>query len=331
MPVIDDLYDAIRARECVLFLGAGVHYPPSQDSAYRYPEPQRPPLGGALSEAFATRGLSDIKNDAANDVLNTTGLAPQARKLREAEWEIAEDKRKRRAKYLETHRGNLQRTSWYHEVHRSRGSLEQTVVEAVGPTKQPSPIVRALAELDFPIVMTTNYDQLYERALGPARAPKICVYDPLGREPTKRFPGLPKPGERWLFKMHGCISDPKSIVITDEDYINFVMRMGDPEDYNPVPQKIRVQFQEWPTLFVGYSLLDYNLRLLFRTLRRRLDKGERPPTFSLDPSPDLLVVATYGAALGAGADGPLISFIEQDSWRFVPELYQRILGRPMPA
>jgi hypothetical protein len=122
--------------------------------------------------------------------------------------------------------------------------------------------------------------------------------------------------------MHGCISEPDSIVITDEDYINFVMRMGDSEAFHPVPQKLRVQFKMWPTLFVGYSLLDYNLRLLFRTLRRWIVDAEQPPTFSLDPHPDLLVMETYKAGL--------VFFIEQDSWKFVPQLYQNLFGQDMP-
>jgi hypothetical protein len=145
----------------------------------------------------------------------------------------------------------------------------------------------------------------------------------MGLEPTKDFRGQPNPDNLWFFKMHGCVSEPESIVVTDEDYIHFVMRMGDSEDFHPVPQKLRLQFKEWPTLFVGYSLLDYNLRLLFRTLRRRVPEAEVPATFSLDPRPDLLVLETYSARAN-------VSFIEQDSWRFVPQLYQDLLDREMP-
>ena len=244
---------------------------------------------------------------------------------------IREEQREKKRSYLRQHREILQRTSWYYEVHRERAALVKKITAAVETGKEPSPVLLALAEMDFPIVITTNYDRLFEKALRQFQIePVIRIYDPKGQQRTRDFVGMPKPKQPWLFKRHGCISDPISIVVTDEDYIHFVMRMGDSEDFHPVPLKVRVQFKEWPTLFVGYSLLDYNLRLLFRTLRRRVDPAERPATFSLDPLPDLLVLATYGTRAEAGSSGPLVSFIEQDSWRFVPGLYQRLFDRSMP-
>ena len=69
----------------------------------------------------------------------------------------------------------------------------------------------------------------------------------------------------------------RSLVITDEDYIQFVLRMTDKEPYHPVPVTMKHYLKRWPTLFIGYSLKDYNLRLLFRTLRWKLDKAKFPP------------------------------------------------------
>jgi len=325
MPTIDDLDEAVRNRQCVLFLGAGVHYPPPPDSLYSYAPQARPPIGAAYSCALVNECVAELNRKSQLKVPASLGLTDEQRVRRDLEETIAEETREKERVYLERHRENLQRSSWYYEVRHGRDSLVKKTIKAVDTEKEPSAIVRALAEIDFPIVITTNYDRLFEKALrscNPGKEPAVRIYDPDGQMPTKNFLGLPKANERWLFKMHGCVSQPDSLVITDEDYINFVMRMGDSEDYHPVPQKIRVQFKEWPTLFVGYSLLDYNLRLLFRTLRRRVDKSERPPTFALDPVPDLLVVETYGPS-------GLVSFIEQDSWRFVPELYQRIFNRAM--
>jgi hypothetical protein len=56
-----------------------------------------------------------------------------------------------------------------------------------------------------------------------------------------------------------------------EDYIDFILRMSDKDPLNPVPKEIKPWFYYWPTLFLGYSLMDYNLRLLFRTLRWKMD------------------------------------------------------------
>jgi SIR2-like domain len=295
------LLDAVKKRECVLFLGSGIHAPPPEKSPYTYPEGGRPPLGKSLSHQFADECMADLNY-----------------------WEKNEDLREKKRKYLSDHREELQRISWYYQTFppHNRKDLIDKIKDAVEKDKQPSPLVRALAEIDFPVVITTNYDQLFETALRDfQKVPTVRIYDPDGVEPTKDFRGNPESNKPWFFKMHGSITEPNSIVITDEDYIHWVMRLGDRDDFHPVPINLRSKFKEWPTLFVGYSLLDYNLRLLFRTLRRRFDPAELPATFSLDPWPDLLVAEAYG---------PLVLFIEQDSWKFVPELYQSVLGREIP-
>ena len=325
MASIPELYEKVKSRECILFLGAGVHYPPPSDLAeYQYLEEQRPPLGKQFSYALVKDGLRKLWADSKDD--------PLEKNEKEARKDRAKKLRKKH-RYLLDNRDNLQRISWFYELQFQRAALVDRVSESVDQGKKPSAIVRALAEIDFPIVITTNYDRLFEQALG-LLGKKISpiIYNPERREQTVDLRGVPLKGqdERWFFKIHGCTSAPESIVITDEDYIRFVMRMNDSEDFHPVPQKIRTQLAEWPALFVGYSLLDYNLRLLFRTLRWRIKPALRPATFSLDLSPDMLIEATYGAPEGQLAKEPLVRFIALDIWKFVPRLYEEILAKKMP-
>jgi len=323
---LPELYDAVKSRECILFLGAGVHYPPPRDlTDYQYPEEHRPPLGTQFSHALVKDGLHKLRAGSKDQPLEKS--EKEARKVRAAELRA-------KHRYLWAYRDNLQRISWFYELRFQRAALVDRVSESVEQGKKPSAIVRALAEIDFPIVITTNYDRLFEQALGLlGKKVSPIIYNPERSEQTVDLRGVPKKGqdERWLFKIHGCTSAPESIVITDEDYIRFVMRMNDSEDFHPVPQKIRTQLAEWPALFVGYSLLDYNLRLLFRTLRWRIKPALRPATFSLDLSPDMLIEATYGAAESQLAKEPLVRFIARDIWKFVPRFYEDILGKKMPA
>ncbi len=314
MASLPDLYEAVKSRDCILFLGAGVHYPPPSDLAeYQYPKEQQPPLGKEFSHALAKDSLHKLLAGSKDEPLEKN--EKEDRKVRAAEL-------RRRHRYLWENRDDLQRTSWFYDLRFQRAALIDRVSESVEQGKKPSAIVRALAEIDFPIVITTNYD----RKVSP------IIYDPERREQTVDLRSVPKKGqdERWLFKIHGCTSAPESIVITDEDYIRFVMRMNDPEDFHPIPQKIRTQLAEWSALFVGYSLLDYNLRLLFRTLRWRIKPALRPATFSLDLSPDMLIEATYGAPENQLAKEPLVRFIARDIWKFVPHLYEDVLGKKMP-
>jgi hypothetical protein len=281
--------EKVARGECILFLGAGVHSPPPEGSDFAYSEAERPLRGGELAEHLAGK------------------------------CEFRESFPKESA-------SNLQRVSFCYELQEGKGrqSLVEEIDQKVNAGKRPSPIVRALAKLDFPLIITTNYDQLFERALGLAgKMPQKVVYSKSSQEPT------PDP-QRWnvqepfLFKIHGDIRQPESMVVTDEDYIHFILRMSDKDPLHPVPETFRFYFKRWPTLFVGYSLLDYNLRLLFKTLRWKLDPANIPNTFSVDPFPDVLIRQVYSAK------EKYVTFIVQDVWTFVPSLYRLVRGEEMP-
>lgn len=293
-----------KAAECILFLGAGVHFPPKAaigepPSPWTYPEIQRPPLGRALAERLAAKCqlLKDYPDEAAN-------------------------------------LSNLARVSQFFEKKRLRSALVDEVIcavdreEVAGKIRQtkPSPAVRGLAELPFTLIITTNYDHLFERALRQVgKEPLIGIYDPKASKPTMDYRRKLDPARPFLYKLHGDIDDRDSLVITDEDYIKFILRMSDRDNYHPVPELFRTQFKRWPTLFIGYSLLDYNLRLLFKTLRWKVDEADYPANYSVGPSPDPLIQHLFGTG-----ENPYVWFVVEDLWRFVPALYRNVLKREMP-
>jgi SIR2-like domain len=283
----------VSEGKCILFLGAGVHYPPPNGSPYSYPEKERPPLGTTFSEHLA----------------NKTNFA---------------------ARFPSESTGNLQRVSQDYEVRFQRSGLLREIKDAVYTNKQPSPVLRALAGMKFPVVITTNYDQLFEKALRESgKDPFVSVYkkNEDRSEVTEDYPYDDEvtPNRPFIFKIHGdIISNPESTVITDEDYIQFVLRMSDKQEYHPVPETIRFYFKKWPTLFIGYSLKDYNLRLLFKTLRWKIDKAGFPPAYSVDLYPDPLILDVWHN------QRRYINFVARDVWTFIPELYKRVLGSEMP-
>ena len=282
----------VQDGKCILFLGAAVHCPPPDGSRYAYPEAERPPLGSALSQHLA----------------EVSGLA---------------------GRYPNEPPTNLQRVSLDYEIELGRMKLVEEIEQAVHEGKRPSPVVRALAEMDFPIVITTNYDRLFEKAL--AQFDKNPVHSIYKRnegtqpQPTDDYPGVaPTPKKPFIIKIHGDIQTPDSIVITDEDYIQFVMRMSEHGQYDPIPETFSYHFRRWPTLFIGYSLMDYNLRLLFKTMRWNIDMSRIPATYSVDRSPDPLIFDIWHNRRG------YVNFIAQDVWAFVPDLYRRVIGKDMP-
>ena len=175
-----------------------------------------------------------------------------------------------------------------------------------------------LAELPFPLVITTNYDRLLENALGKAgKLPRVAGYTPrLEATTDHRNPAANSP---IVFKIHGDIAHPATIVITDEDYIQFVLRMSR-GTIRPGFAVAEVLFNGVDALFVGYSLLDYNLRLLFKTLRWKSTPPACRHVF-VDCHPDPLIVSVWHE------QRRYVKFIAEDVWAFVPKLYELVLGR----
>jgi hypothetical protein len=286
---IEYIAKVVKQGRCILFLGAGIHYYPPKKSPYSYPEEHRPPLGSALAEDLA-------------------------------------DKSEFAKRFAKESKENLQRVSLHYELHKGRKALVDKVKTAVHVGKKPSPVLRALAELDFPLVATTNYDKLFEAALYAAgKSPVVSSYGKDRNVKTVDYDeDPPNPEHPFLFKIHGDIDDRKSIVITDEDYIDFILRMSDNGMYNPIPETFSYYFKKWPTLFIGYSLMDYNLRLLFKTLRWIGDQSNIPRSYSVDPYPDSLIHKVYSQRKD------FVQFVVENVWTFMPALYLAIKGKEMP-
>ncbi len=291
--ILKNLIKQIRNGECILFFGAGVHAPPPEDSEYKYALDSRPRLGRELVEIMAAE--CDFQKSFPDEPVL-----------------------------------DLQRVSLCYETTASlgRSKLVDFLGSHVQEGKRPSPALEMLAALPFKIIITTNYDRLFEKALSKLdKDPHVFVYDPAppGNEPTPDLTTDPTYERPLLFKMHGDLDRRDSIVITDEDYITFVQRMSEKDIVHPVPQTIRFRMQRWPTLFVGYSLRDYNLRLLFRTLRWKVDTANFPPSFSVDRKPDPLILKVWQD------ERHFITFVTEDLWTFVPALHKAVQSEENPS
>jgi hypothetical protein len=273
---IREIARCLTRGHIVLFLGAGVHAGPPEGAESQYPRSKRPLQAHELAARLASAlCLSD--------------------------------------EYPEERHSDLQRISMFFEQRLGRSTLIREIREATQDGREPSPILLDLARLPFPVIVTTNYDELLEEAL--RRSDKggfeKIVYNPTPRLATKEYAREPSQYNPLIFKMHGEASIPESAVITDDDYIHFMLRMSEGHSYHPVPETIKYYIKRWPVLFVGYSLKDFNFRVLFRTLRWQLDPASQPPAFSVDRMPDPLLRISFNRQ---------VTFIVQDIWTFVPAL-----------
>jgi hypothetical protein len=132
-----------------------------------------------------------------------------------------------------------------------------------------------LADLNLPIYITTNYDSfmylaLQERQRDPKR--ELCQWNPLVDLKTPSVFSMeeakteyePTPANPLVYHLHGHYDTPQSMVLTEDDYLNFMVNFSSDQNFLPAP--IRAAFAGTSLLFIGYSLSDWNFRVLFRGL-----------------------------------------------------------------
>jgi hypothetical protein len=110
-----------------------------------------------------------------------------------------------------------------------------------------------LASLPVDEVITTNYDDLFERAS--LAADRACTVLPSGDVAR---------GQRWLLKMHGCVTRPESIVLTREDYLKFQ------ENRTALAGIVQALLLTRHMLFVGFSFSDDNFHRIAHAVRQAM-------------------------------------------------------------
>lgn len=95
-------------------------------------------------------------------------------------------------------------------------------------------------------IITTNYDNLIEDIFQfePLVGNNILLSNPYGS----------------VYKIHGTIGDPSSIIITQEDYQKFETK------YELIRAQLLSLFIHNPIIFIGYSLTDDNIKNLLHTI-----------------------------------------------------------------
>jgi len=195
---------------------------------------------------------------------------------------------------------DLLRVSQYVDSTRGENLLYVYLREVFGPVYEPTSVHRLLARLarlleqralDELLVVTTNYDDLVERAFrdeglefdvvwyeakqgAPEGAHGRFVHKAPGAKPEvivkpNEYRGLPEKLVRpAILKLHGCLvrdGSPRddSYVITEDSYIEY-LSTGDVVGAIPIALADRMTNNS--LLFLGYSLSDWNLRVVLNRI-----------------------------------------------------------------
>lgn len=127
-----------------------------------------------------------------------------------------------------------------------------------------------LAKLPLPLYITTNYDDFMERALTLQHRdvkPDLCRWlksleedepSPLasGFEPTVASPSV--------FHFYGYTQVPQSLALTEDDYFQFLINIS--KDEKLIPKRVQRAIAGTSLILLGYSLDDWDFRILFHVL-----------------------------------------------------------------
>jgi hypothetical protein len=284
------IVDRFAERRCVPFLGAGANI------GRKEPLYEGLPLGGEVAKLFAV-------------------------KLQYPEGQAAE----------------LARIALEYEVETDRPYLMDFLREVLPDRdRSPSPLLRTLARLPMDLVITTNYDRLLERALEDAGRDFEKLVQPMaGFEDTPEtmalFDKLEHSPETIVYKIHGSFGDPSgpggsgngdgssSVIITEDDYIEFLAVHEKESERIGVPRFIRSKLTPNTLLFLGYGLQDWDFRTIYRGIVGRLNKHDKRRSFAIQKDPPPTWV-TYWQHQG-------VTIVNQDVYEFAEQLSARYFER----
>jgi hypothetical protein len=215
-------------------------------------------------------------------------------------------------------RDDLAKVSSYYAIS-GRRRLRARLREVLNHEYKCGSLHQFLAAVPAPLVIVvTNYDTLVEEAFRAAGKPYDLVIYPTDRKDSRNAvlwwphsanrPEVKAPNElagdidlaraTVIYKMHGTIaregSEWDSFVITEEDYVEFLSRMT---NNTAIPPLFFPHFRERSFLFLGYSLRDWNLRVVLNNLSKHFssrrmatsdEDEEALPSWAIQRSPSEL-------------------------------------------
>ena len=119
---------------------------------------------------------------------------------------------------------------------------------------KPSKVYELIKDLDSKIVVTTNFDKLYE---GLCHEPEYITFD---YTDTRSIIGSIKAPENIIIKAHGSIDDTEKLIFTAKQYYQAQ------EQYPEFYHLMTALFLTHTVVFLGYSLNDPDINLLLQFL-----------------------------------------------------------------
>lgn len=148
-----------------------------------------------------------------------------------------------------------------------------------------------LAEFPLPIYLTTSYHNFIEVALrraGKNPRTEICRW----HKGLESIPSVfdndyqPTKDEPLVYHLHGFDAHPGSLILTEDDYMEFLVaisqNMGRGTD--PIPRRIRQAMADSSLVLLGYNLRSWDFRVLFWGLIKPRPLQQTSVSLQLSPN-----------------------------------------------
>jgi hypothetical protein len=250
------LVDSIQRGEATALLGPGLVEPlmgPQRDIALRWAEKHKYPLSDADREDLPRVAQYLAAQESISFVRSAFFEAVRDELLRYYGERLPEDLRKLKV--------------WNHD---QTLKAMKVAAESYWSHGEVSPYTR-LAKLHLPVYINANYsDLLYDALVQEGYKPQVrlCPWNNKMLQKVRKekyiFESEPTPDEPLIYHLYGHMSEPLSLVITQDDYFDYLIGMTRNKDL--IPGSVLSALTSSALLFLGFRMDDWTFRVLFRVI-----------------------------------------------------------------
>ncbi len=144
----------------------------------------------------------------------------------------------------------------------------------------PNDVHRVLASVDLPLYLTTNADNFMTEALiaeGKDPVREICPWNNFLQDIPSIFEEdadyEPSSASPLVYHLFGTDEEVDSLVITEDNYLDFLVRIS--AEMERIPDYVWAALTNSSLMFLGYSLDDWEFRVIMRGLVATRDRRRR--------------------------------------------------------
>jgi len=169
------------------------------------------------------------------------------------------------------------------------------LISAIGKARRAQDVKDAhqvLASLPFSMYITANPDCLLEDALVErGRTPIVRQFywnralitpQVITQSDGDRRELKPTRDNPLVYHLFGSLEQERSIVLTEDDYFEYMMQINNPSAPVPIPDLVLRAWREKALLFLGFRLSDWSFRVLYRSLMTAERQSGRPLVKSVE-------------------------------------------------